>query len=258
MKKKWDIKISQSLVKEMIKEKPCYKTIKLGFIDQVQTTPTDAMLNGLYFEHHLIGGTRDGIEPVLPKSKSGAMLKRETDILELVERAKPIMDKLRIKPLEVQPHYKSDKLSGHLDLIADVSGEKAIVDVKWTGLDLNNKWNGWKDIDKQYPENVVGIADKLIQPLHYVELMYQITGEMLPFYFLVFNKSGGCKFIRVLISEVTLDKYRRILEEIESKLFDIGLNDFSPAPEYNKCRGCFYKHHCNTVSFLPDTEEVII
>lgn len=72
------IKISQSFIKDALKTrsidpkdqiKPSYcpQYLKFKYVDGMQTKPSDAMLNGQFFEWHLLGATRDGIEPILPK-----------------------------------------------------------------------------------------------------------------------------------------------------------------------------------------------
>lgn len=45
----------------------CPRYLKYKYVDGIKTDPTDAMLNGLYFEWHLLGATRGGKEPILPR-----------------------------------------------------------------------------------------------------------------------------------------------------------------------------------------------
>lgn len=72
------VKISQSLMKdiyatrsvdpkEIVKPKHCPRHLKYKYVDGLETVPSDAMLDGKYFEWHLLGATRNGIEPILPK-----------------------------------------------------------------------------------------------------------------------------------------------------------------------------------------------
>lgn len=72
------IKISQSFIKDALKTrsidpkdqiKPsfCPQYLKFKYVDGLQTKPSDAMLNGQFFEWHLLGATREGIEPKLPR-----------------------------------------------------------------------------------------------------------------------------------------------------------------------------------------------
>lgn len=72
------IKISQSFIKDAIKTMsidpkiqltPCYcpQYLKFKYVDGLQTKPSEAMLLGQFFEWHLLGAVRNGIEPILPR-----------------------------------------------------------------------------------------------------------------------------------------------------------------------------------------------
>jgi hypothetical protein len=72
------VNISQSLIKdiaivnssdpkEIIKPAHCPKWIKFKYVLGMETKTTDAQLYGQYFEWHLLGATRGGKEPVIPK-----------------------------------------------------------------------------------------------------------------------------------------------------------------------------------------------
>lgn len=72
------IKISQSFIKDalktrsndpkiMFKPEYCPQFLKFKYVDGLRTEPSDAMLYGQFFEWHLLGATRDSIEPIIPK-----------------------------------------------------------------------------------------------------------------------------------------------------------------------------------------------
>lgn len=72
------IKISQSFIKDalktrsidpkiMFKPEYCPQFLKFKYVDGIRTEPSDAMLYGQFFEWHLLGATRDAIEPIIPK-----------------------------------------------------------------------------------------------------------------------------------------------------------------------------------------------
>lgn len=65
-----DSLVSQS-DQESQKAKPeyCPRFLKFKYVDGhgMKVEPTPSMLNGAYFEWHLLGATRDGVEPVLPR-----------------------------------------------------------------------------------------------------------------------------------------------------------------------------------------------
>lgn len=73
-----NVKMSQSLIKDLLKTRSidqkvtitpqyCPQYIKFKYVDGLKTKPSDAMLLGSYFEWHLLGAVRDGIEPKLPR-----------------------------------------------------------------------------------------------------------------------------------------------------------------------------------------------
>lgn len=76
--KQTSLTISQSLIKdvivtnsidqkEVIKPSYCPRYLKFKYIDKMETSCSDVMLSGQYFEWHLLGATRSGIEPILPR-----------------------------------------------------------------------------------------------------------------------------------------------------------------------------------------------
>jgi len=63
-----DSLVSQSdLESNKLKPAYCPRYLKYKYVDGKKTEPTPAMLNGAYFEWHLLGTNRDGIEPFLPR-----------------------------------------------------------------------------------------------------------------------------------------------------------------------------------------------
>jgi hypothetical protein len=66
-------------------------------------------------------------------------------------------------------------------------------------------------------------------------MYYLMEGVYLPFFYLVFGKSGWCKFIFVDITSSALDDYRMLLNTFRS-----DLRDFYPKPinNYSTCRKC--------------------
>lgn len=53
--------------KEMIKPQYCPRYLMYKYVEGLKTEPTTAMQLGNYFEWHLLGATRDGIEPLIPQ-----------------------------------------------------------------------------------------------------------------------------------------------------------------------------------------------
>lgn len=72
------LNISQSLIKdvlvinsadpkEVIKPQHCPRYLKYKYVDHLKGKDTEAMLYGRFFEWHLLGATRGGEEPIIPK-----------------------------------------------------------------------------------------------------------------------------------------------------------------------------------------------
>ena len=66
-------------------------------------------------------------------------------------------------------------------------------------------------------------------------MYYQLYDVYLPFFYLVFGKSGWVKFISVDITSNAMEEYRMLLST-----FTKDLQDFAPQPikNYSICRKC--------------------
>jgi len=225
------MKISQSALKSFYDDRYCQLKWEKHFVDGYRSRPTAAMIDGLVFEEMTIGSTRDNESYIglIPRLKNGNISKREADIIALSEFAKKTMRDLEIKVLEVQPEWETDSLIGHPDALITYKGNLAIMDLKYTATkeDDSCRWNphAWGDL--KYKD--------FRQALHYVEMYYQLHEVYLPFFYLVFGKSGWVKFISVDITKDSLDDYRLLL-----KTFENDLQNFAPKPikNYSICRKC--------------------
>ena len=225
------MKISQSAIKSFYDEHFCELKWEKFFVEGYRSTPTAAMIDGLVFEELTIGSTRDNESFIgmIPRLKNGNVSKREADLVYLSEFAKKTMKDLDIKIIEVQPEWETDTLIGHPDALITYKGNLAIMDLKYTAIreDESCKWNphAWSDL--QYKD--------FRQALHYVEMYYQLYDVYLPFFYLVFGKSGWVKFISVDITSNAMEDYRMLLNT-----FSKDLQDFAPKPikNYSICRKC--------------------
>ena len=66
-------------------------------------------------------------------------------------------------------------------------------------------------------------------------MYYQEHGIYLPFFYLVFGKSGWCKFIMIDVSGSAMDDYRMLLDSFRREF-----KAFKPKPigKYEVCRKC--------------------
>lgn len=138
------VKMSQSLMKDILKTRSidekivmlpvhCPQYIKHKYVDRLPTTPSDAMLLGTYFEWHLLGAVRDGIEPKLPRinvrdqrpSKSSS---KNTMIEYIMDKAPDAIIKGTGKRLDLKPSISSPKIN----LIEYIASKDVIVPEKAT------------------------------------------------------------------------------------------------------------------------------
>ena len=235
------MKISQSSLRDFYNPDFCKIKWEEMYFNNYRSTPTSAMMDGLIFEQLVIGESRGGEVYSLPKLKSGKPSKRETDLFELSEFAKQTIKDLKIEILDVQPEWIVNDLIGHPDCLITYKGEKAILDLKYTAVkeDDSCKWNPYAWDDLQYKD--------FKQALHYVEMYYLMHGEYLPFFYLVFGKSGWIKFICVDITSSSMDDYRMLLNT-----FREDFKTFKPNPinRFEICRKCNLK--CNERTEKPN------
>ena len=223
------------------------------YLNGYRSKPSPAMLDGLVFEQKVIGMSRGGEVYEIPKGKTGKPLKRETDLLALAEKSKVMMHDLGIELVDVQPEWETDELIGHPDALIKYKGELAIMDLKYTAIkeDDNCKWNpyAWGNL---VDENTGEVYKDFTQAIHYIEMYYQMHGIYLPFFYLIFGKSGWCKFIMIEPTHETLEKYRNKL-----KRFKEDLKNFNPKPvdNYSICRKCSVI--CDKRSLKPEIQQIL-
>jgi len=108
--------ISQSLINEMLRQQGyCGHYLNEVYNNGFSPDPSDAMMDGLYFEQGVIGSTRDHTPMELPKLKSGEKSKRERDLDDLIKWTSLVLAKNEIKIQNIQPLIaENDKHKRHL------------------------------------------------------------------------------------------------------------------------------------------------
>ena len=234
------MKVSQSLIKDILPVDFCSHFIHLRYVEGSKTAPSTAMENGLFFESELLGSARGG-KFELPRKKNGEPYKRETDLLENVEYAKAIFEELNVKIDEVQPYKEKDGRSGHLDAKGSVKGNKAIIDVKWTG-ESRVRW--WSTFHKMWKEHFN------IQSRHYQSLM----DDELDFYFFIFGASNWCEVIHIKYDKEAVIHHIENVSDIAKYKFE-NLQDYEFTATFNKCNECKLNKICQKKIVIPEILE---
>jgi len=223
------MKVSQSALRDFYNEDFCKVKWEEMYINNYRTKPTAAMIDGLFFEQNVIGESRGGEVYNIPKLKTGKPSKRETDLLKLSKFAKQTIKDLEIELIDVQPEWSSKELIGHPDALIKYKGELAILDLKYTAIKETEsaRFNPYAWSDLEYKD--------FSQAIHYIELYKQMYDIYLPFFYLVFGKSGWVKFICIDLTKKSLDEYKDKIKRFQQdfKTFKpVGINN------YETCRKC--------------------
>ena len=230
-----NMKISQSLIKDILPFDFCPHYIHLKYNVGLNTPPTEAMENGLFFESELLGSARGG-KFELPKKSNGDPYKRELDILENVAFAKDIFTKLNIDVKEVQPHKKRDNRSGHFDFTTN----KIIGDVKWTGMSKDKFLREFKYKLKY---------DYKIQANH-----YQSIEPNKDFIFFIFGKSNWFEAIRFRYDQDEINEHIINFSDVAQEKYN-NLKEYEINPTFDNCNSCRLKEHCKKRNTIPEIKD---
>lgn len=247
------MKISQSFYKD-VNNLECLYFLFLKYVKGLKTAPTEAMFKGLYFEWHLLGATRGGVEPIFEPLKGGGRSKPQQDLDLLVERSKKVLKDLGVdvENGQKQVRLENDLFEGHLDLITnDIQNKdgKAIYDVKYTETKFTDRWNGgWADADNN--------EDIKIQATHYTFLYWLVHGEFIPFYYIVFGKSGWVRVFKMISYQSTIDNHIAQLSIVNEKLQQFNAAHWPASPEFNRCNDCPLNKVCNKKATKPTIEQI--
>ncbi len=242
--------ISQSLMNNVF-EVNCPQSIKLRYIEKVSSDQSEVMKRGLYFEWLLLGQSSQEI-PQLEKLKNGSKSQAEKDIDDLAEIAKKTLNSLGIKldAIKAQLRIEIDGMSGLIDMVAnDIENPDrlAIYDVKYTETKYDDRWNGWADLDNK--------LNSKRQARHYIYLYHLKYGVYLPYYFLVFGKSGWCRVIKCVMTSDSRELHIMEIDTVRNLLSQWKKTDWPAIPTYEKCRDCYVMQHCSYFKSSPDVEQ---
>jgi hypothetical protein len=246
--------LSQSLIKNLFDENNCPRAIKYEYLERREGRKTDAMQRGQLFEYYLTGALpRDGKIPELEKGVKGNKLKPETDLEECVSYAKEICRSIGLdlenadKQIKINVEIEGIQCSAYLDMLTkdiDNPAKDAIYDIKYTETKYDDRWNGWANFDEK--------EDAHIQARHYILLAKEMFGEWMPYYFLIFGKSGWIRIIKCIVTEgsimnvhmVHILRAKEMLEQHEKA-------GWIANPEFNKCLDCPHYAYCEDKETAP-------
>jgi PD-(D/E)XK nuclease superfamily len=251
------MRVSYSLMRNLFNPDNCPRAIKYEFIDHLPGRDSKAFMQGRLFEYLLTGSTRDGDKVEYPKGVKGQKLKEELDIEEAAAAALIVLQKMGIDmdKMEKQVHLfdQSDLCHGHIDMIGtDIENNngQAIYDVKWTATAIDDRWNGWANFE--------GKANEMMQARHYIYLAHETHGKWMPYYFIVFGKSGWIKIIKCVVDQDSIDRHIRTIQTAIGVIDQMYETGFETKPEYNKCMICPFADKCADASTIPTIEKFMI
>ncbi len=221
--------ISQSLIRDMLNPASyCGHYLNQVYNEGWKPAPTDAMIDGLFFEFNVLGATAYGEMPEIPRSKTkGAKLKRELDLERVIAQAREIIKANRIEVISVQLHVEQDDRHGHIDAAGTFRGVPYLFDLKYTGM----TWGGY-DRELKYSDLVENYK---LQARH-----YQSLGFDLPFLFLVFG-DGWCRFFEVPFDQDEIEHHKVVATEALA-----AFNSMEPRPTSDSrlCFTCRMREDC--------------
>jgi glutaredoxin len=220
--------ISQSLIRDMLNPAGyCGHYLNQVYNEGWKPAPTDAMIDGQFFEFNVMGATAYGEVPEIPKSKTnGAKLKRELDLERVIAQAKEVLDANRIEFTEVQFRAESEDRHGHIDAAGTFRGLPYLFDLKYTGM----TWGGY-DRELKYSDLS---GNYTLQARHYQSL------RPLPFMFLVFG-DGWARFFEVPFDQDEIEHHKVVATEALA-----AFNSMEPRPTSDSrlCFTCRMREDC--------------
>lgn len=243
--------ISPSAISSFYDPLYCGTQYKAVTVDRTHNIETLAMLKGKVFEYRAIGATtREGEVPELPMLASGKASADDIRIAELAQTFKDVIQDMNIEILDKQIRLEKNGHSGILDMLAMVTGEKSLVDLKYTETKEDDRWSpyAWGDLDNR----------DHTQPIHYIWLWHELHGEYLPFYYMVFGKGGWIKFIRVKVAKATMIEHEKKMEQFAIDVKAEADAGWTPKPDRAKCAKCPLFLTCEHAVTTPEIQVISV
>ena len=254
--------ISQSILKRMkdyINNEECGLKIKAQYVDGVVFPPSEAQLLGQWFEYVCTGAMPPYDSERVPeakKLKNGNLAKSYERMQYQVANFKNLLKHYNIEIVSIGEEIQYGNARGTTDIIAIVDGQKAIIDLKASGL-IRDKWNplGWEDIANPYKPKM----KVLTQAIHYKYIAKNAWQcDDVPFYVWVFSTTNE-KDNRIIKVEIDEDEYalhERELADAKVYLEKQLENGFKAKPSMLRCRNCPLAHSCEHKTEFAEVEVV--
>lgn len=253
------VKISQSMMKsyvDYLDGKECGLLFKGKYIDKnVETTPSPAMKEGIYFEYLCTGGLpRNGIPPEPEKTVKGFLTTPYERAKQAAELFKKVFAHYDITIKKIGYVISTEDMTGIIDIYAEWDGEDCIIDLKYSGL-IDDKWNelGW-DIES------LPMKDSLmIQGVHYKLLAQEALGIAdIPFYYFIFNSKDpyDMKIVRQNIDKDKLYFHKSNVQKMKASIEKDLVSGFKAMPDYRTCKDCPLFSTCPSRAEYPLITEV--
>lgn len=263
------LSVSQSLIKNYwaYKEQK-YCGILFHHADvlkEVERVPTERMMLGHWFEYLCTGAVlRDGSVPEEPLTKTGKPKAEAIRMKIQADRFKALVEKENIgvdkTGVIVEVPFDKDgfKLKGIFDILGNVDGHPAIIDIKSSGL-IGNEWEayGWHASTFNMRKQLT------IQVVFYKYLAWKSLGvEDMPFYFIIHSTTNEVDslFWRVDLNdfEVTMNHFEDMVYELVGEIKMNSEFGFTPYPSVKRCGECPLKDNCDYLTATPKLEVVTI
>lgn len=251
-----DLKISQSMMKSFVDyltEKECGLLFKAKYIDKtIESIPTDAMKQGIYFEYLATGSLpRNNVVPEPEYTNKGILTNDYIRIKKAAEFFKQIILHYKIKINKIGYVLSTKDMTGIIDIWAEWDNQPCIIDLKYTGF-IDNKWDdlGWETESLNMKDSL------MIQGLHYKLLVKEALGlDDVPFYYFVFNSKDptDMKIIKQVVDPDRFDIHKANVLKVKNKLLDTY---YKPLPAYRRCKSCPLKETCEHRYEFPEVTEV--
>lgn len=233
------MKLSQSIIKEVLKYGLCPRWFKARYIDQShESEPSLAMFRGIYFEYELLDNLpRSGQTPVYPRGKRGKHEIHKSRIDRQIQRFPQIMDEEGIQIIcgtqNIEWKYSPGIiLTLTLDSLVLYKDRLYVGDIKLS-QDLTSSFGQicWGDY---------GNMDKLQAHL-YSYVMSQVMGEEVGFIYMVFDYKKSVQEYRIFEEKLTPEKKDQMFDRImkaEARYQWMKQSDFRPRAYEKTCKKC--------------------